>query len=614
MEPRPHIRQPSRYFDALQAYLASGWLFFLPYLAVYLFFWGTGASVDLALSIFWTLHAFHLAAVLAVALKARRIFRDPRLWFFVAVALVFLMQGVYLEFPGDNWTHAQRIFLWENGRCFSEIPDYYEKYKSGFFFLHSLIGWVPLHARVAALSLCAALMAALLCYQVWRMLKACGLGDTPALIGVLASLLFTGTPIQFHAYYSISSSVPSMIGAFGALTALLAAPRHRLLLWFLACTLATFNHLQGTVITLLGTAAIVCWRAQIRLGNAKLFSALGATAILAFAAAALFLTQSQFGTQLWAATGPLRDKGWISQFGLIRIWDFSSLGTEGPATRFLEIVTWLGLLNFAAAAVLIWKRRVLGWISLAPLAAVLYPVSATLIAYLHRSGDNIITYHRYFLLVIPLAALIDLVSISAKRSRRLSSLSPLARASAASAAATIILFAAIPDQRHWLGKLRDLAAHHPEVGRLDFLIPAATQLDADPRFDGRIVALVSDPATSTFLSTHLGFYSNSFRLSVNDSSNTVFGDPSRIAAAIAEFPPPVWTICVIVPSRTPDLPLHYSPTGAMTRHWRSFAIGGNYQFDPAILAWCDQNLTDGWESFDLGSFHRCYVRLGYKEP
>ena len=39
-----------------------------------------------------------------------------------------------------------------------------------------------------------------------------------------------------------------------------------------------------------------------------------------------------------------------------------------------------------------------------------------------------------------------------------------------------------------------------------------------------------------------------------------------------------------------------------------------FQFDPETLAWCEENLVGGWEHFDLGPWHRCYLRLGNQSP
>ena len=264
----------------------------------------------------------------------------------------------------------------------------------------------------------------------------------------------------------------------------------------------------------------------------------------------------------------------------------------------------LGLLNFFAAIFLIFKKRVLGWITLIPLVAILYPVSASMIAYAHLA-DSILTYHRYLLLILPLAALIDLVALflAGSSNRMAHGVAPTA------AAAALVLLVAIPDQRHWLGKVRFLGSPQSTVGRMDFLEPIGDQLRDDERLTGLRVVVISDPAISTYLVANFRFYSPEYRLNINASSNPVFGRIEGLQKHLDDWTPKKdWTICVIVPKQEPQVPLHFSPVGTLTRHWRAFALNESFQFDPQTIDWCEQNLSDGWQSFDLGEWHKCYLR------
>ena len=202
--------------------------------------------------------------------------------------------------------------------------------------------------------------------------------------------------------------------------------------------------------------------------------------------------------------------GWLG-FGSFRIWDIASLEGEGATTRFLEVVTWLGLANIVAAIFLISKCRVLGWITLMPLIAIIYPVSAAMIAYVHNASDSIITYHRYLLLILPLAASIELVGMLTNK-KRASRWGAVAVASGL----VIILLLGIPDQRHWLGKVRTLGSPQPPVGSLAFLEPMVKEIERDERYRNRRVVVISDPAVSTYLVAYLGFHSPEFRLNITN--------------------------------------------------------------------------------------------------
>ena len=142
---------------------------------------------------------------------------------------------------------------------------------------------------VFALSVCGAAIAALLSYQIWRFLKACGLGDVAAQMGVVASLVFMGTTMPFYLYFAISTSVLSMIGVLAALRALLEARRFGSLLWLAALALAGFNHMQGIGHVVLGSLAIGCWSAQRRWGTKRVLVVLGGLGVLGIAAGFVFV-------------------------------------------------------------------------------------------------------------------------------------------------------------------------------------------------------------------------------------------------------------------------------------------------------------------------------------
>ena len=124
------------------------------------------------------------------------------------------------------------------------------------------------------------------------------------------------------------------------------------------------------------------------------------------------------------------------------------------------------------------------------------------------------------------------------------------------------------------------------------------------------VAVIADPAVSTYLVAYLRFYAPEYRLNINDSSNPVFASTDRLVALVDRYKSVEWTTCVIVPIKEPDVPLYYSPVGVLTRHWRGFALNEALQLDPGTVKWCEENLSEGWESFDLGPWHRCYLKLG----
>ena len=122
--------------------------------------------------------------------------------------------------------------------------------------------------------------------------------------------------------------------------------------------------------------------------------------------------------------------------------------------------------------------------------------------------------------------------------------------------------------------------------------------------------MISDPAVSTYLVAYFGFHAPEFRLNINESSNPVFANCEELSAFVEKYNSPAWTTCVVVPVKEPEVPLHYSPVGGLTRHWRGFALNEAFRFDPETAKWCEENLGEEWESFDLGPWHKCYLKLG----
>jgi hypothetical protein len=106
------------------------------------------------------------------------------------------------------------------------------------------------------------------------------------------------------------------------------------------------------------------------------------------------------------------------------------------------------------------------------------------------------------------------------------------------------------------------------------------------------------------------------RLEVNHRSNPVSGNITILENLIAKRDAEYAPVCVLAFCRSPDLPLYFSWTGQMSRHWPSFAINESYQFDPETLAWCERNLSceGGWQAFDAPPWYRVYFRPATGRP
>jgi len=409
----------------LRRYFRSGWAFFVPYLAVFLLYawrgWpvgttGVASSGPTLLRVYWLLHGLHLG-LLSIALWVcpERDGAGPRRWLpWILIALIFLIPGVYLEYPADPWVHLERIMRWT---AQATITTPYKDFS--YFLIYSLTGCMPTLLQPMLLDLSYAAMCLLLCWQYFRLALAVGLGRRAALVFVVLQTVLLGNSIfSFHRYYGIASTILSQIAAMALIRLglesgswLLKSDRSRMKLLpavgagLLLTALIAIDHVQGLGIAALGLAAIGLW----------LLLAWRRAAIYWVAAAALALSIVAI---LWFPRQPEID-GSYRVFGWINRWHgFDLLSAHGPATdRMLQILGGIGVLNLIAGAFLAWRNHVIGWITILPVLALSLPFVAIPFAGLLARHNEVITFHRMFLEIPSGLALAVLVSSGLNRRR-----------------------------------------------------------------------------------------------------------------------------------------------------------------------------------------------------
>lgn len=502
------IDQP-RMIRALRRYFASGWAFLIPYqLAYLLYYWrqwpsnpGTETAAKTAipslLVVYWAMHTLHIAlALLAsaspkmeegkahggddqgralhrhqlramsselLATIARRllslftshssIFRRPfthhSSLFWISLALLFYIPGVYLEFPSDPWEHLRRINEW---KAHEVVHWHAAGYKSLYFFAYSLVGWIRASSQMPALNLYYTGMCLLLSWQYYLLARVAGLPKRWAQGFVLLHLLIAGNvSFSFFRYYGIASTAFSQLGAIVLIRlAMTWAKNHRrsvepqrhkeptglkISLWpqclrgsisdrirairgfisrlFLpftlhfslfvsalgAALLVVNNHVQGLGIAALGCASVLAWRLvgwprRPWMGWLMLISVL---VVGSFATYHLWPRSPQFAA--------LIPQGWITTW-----YGFSLLAPASPAfDRMIQILGGFGLLNFAAGIYLIARRQLAGWLTLFPIVILALPLGAIPVADSIVRSNVIITYHRMFFAIPAGLALVALL-------------------------------------------------------------------------------------------------------------------------------------------------------------------------------------------------------------
>ena len=99
--------------------------------------------------------------------------------------------------------------------------------------------------------------------------------------------------------------------------------------------------------------------------------------------------------------------------GFLNAWyGFNILNlTSSAGDRMLQIISVFGLVNLAAALVLIYRNHVIAWLTILPVAVMLLPCIAVPLEQIlaQASGpDNVITFQRFFFSIPPCLAMVCL--------------------------------------------------------------------------------------------------------------------------------------------------------------------------------------------------------------
>ena len=418
----------------LVAYFRSGWVFFIPYLAAYLLYawlkWPLNPIWDIRtqpsainpiqipplltppclLNVYWFLHGLHLIfGALALTVWWRRdnvqlskpaddcnslsvlgpLPALDQLWPvlpWLCLALLIWIPGVYLEMPSDPWAHLARINEWSNMATPLANPEWI---KSGSFLGYSFVG--PLassSAQLAAFNFFYAGCCLLYCWQYFLLAQAIGLTQHRSFIAVLLNLFLFGNNIfGFQRYYGMSTTILAQIGILALTRGLiLRLPRRarsesnfgparnwqeRMTRWasdtcFFGATLAMIgmNHVQGLAIASISVVAVLGW----------------------------YVTNASVRKTVWFGTGVLlvnflvvwlwprhanldniyRPGGWLTS-----VYGFNLLDPTSPAfERAIQILGVMGIVNLAIGVLLLLRRQLVGWLTVAPLLLLLLPVFA----------------------------------------------------------------------------------------------------------------------------------------------------------------------------------------------------------------------------------------------
>lgn len=338
------------------------------------------------------------------------------------LGLLFLIPGVYLEYPADPWGHYGRVNEWSRLHLVSEHNAWN---KSSYCLAYSILGQItPPTRQLFWLDFYYTGCCLLLCWQYYRLARAVGLGERASFIFVLIQALTFGNNIfGFYRYYGISSSIFAQLGAVALIRIAIEfargewrpgtgdwkeSPASRTWLILSAVLLAGligFNHVQGLGIAGLGLAAVVIWR-LIGWRRSMVFW-------IAAAAVALSVAAILWWPRHPALDAVYRPAGWLTAWYGFNVLSPRSLAGD----RTMAMLGFFGIVNLIAGLFLLRRNHVAAWLTITPLFALCLPFItipfANAIA--QHSVPEIFAFHR-MLLAIP--AGLAIVSLGAEIANR----------------------------------------------------------------------------------------------------------------------------------------------------------------------------------------------------
>ena len=434
----------------LSTYFYSGWAFFIPYLVTYLLYawlrWPVnpqvhnestkigvgGAWVPCLIHLYWALHAAHaFLGIAALKIWWQKEGNRPgdhsplsteaspilnRLWPilpWLLLALIFWIPGVYLEWPSDPWEHLRRINEWG---ALDLVTTHSSWLKSSYFIPYSMLNWAIGLRQIFWLDFYYTGICLTLCWQYYRLARACDLGERSSMVFVILQALLLGNSIfSFYRYYAISSTIYAQLGAVALIRIALEAiknPQFSIAAFFdisvikgkrsassitclvvssvLLLALIALNHPQSIGFVALGVSAISGWRLVEWKRTAFWW-----LVILILVSSVLFL-------QLYPRSFVIescRAQGILSSWYGFNILNFRSLAGD----RMLQMVGAFGLVNLAASFFLFPRNNVIAWLTTIPLVALLLPFVAIPLtqAIARHSGVPDVGMFQRMLLAIP---------------------------------------------------------------------------------------------------------------------------------------------------------------------------------------------------------------------
>lgn len=461
-------------------FFSNGWVFFLPYLLLYLAARIFRTPISILACFFWVIHLTVLVLLvihLLDKLKKRFLF-DWLFW--MALFLFFWIPGAYLEYPADPWEHFYRLFAWQNYSTVGANPLWA---KFAYFWGWTLMSWVDVLDRRAALDLYSAFWQWLWCYQIFLFCRALEVERRVGFLQTAAFAVLFGTNLFGIRYYALSSTPLAFIAYFGAISVIIefSKTRRPLLLGQLPflILLMGFNHLQELFLFFLSSAALLLYF-WTRLFKKRLIP------VIALAT----LAGISIGFGVWAMSVRPELFGHFDRSALTAWGGFKLWGMEDHSP-YLETLGLHGLVALGLAAFYFRRFPIVGVLTLAPVLALWLPQTTMLMTPFVKD-----THTPYRLLYAMPTSVVLVLCVHHWLKNRRPEVSFLLSSVA-------IFLLALPSEYPWRGRLK-FQVHSPSSQRQLVGLDQTADWLRKNRDYSATCQFLTDDATHFLLATQLG--------------------------------------------------------------------------------------------------------------
>ncbi len=496
-ESRSHRRPSTAIPRAARALLRDGWAFFVPYTLVYLGGMAVDATCDTLRIAFAVLHAVFLLlsfVLLRTWVRSGRRGARRAICFWLALGLVFLLPGAYLEFPGDGWVHLHRLNMYDGHEHLRAATW---SHRFAYFWGWSILGGIaPVHQRAAHAGY-SALWQMLLAYQFYRFARRLGFSQTWSgiqVFGVIA--LFGNNVFGFFRYYALGSTPLAYIAYLRGTIAFLDLVERRgsrlrsTAVLVLALLLMATNHMQEVLLAIVSSAtvAVTAWLVKRPRRRLALLSGVLLTYAVCFLLANQLLGRPDI---LGGARAHFALPYVSSELGCFRMWD--------PNLSYFHTIGAPGLLAWVLAVVACRRTPLLSALTLAAPALLLFPPFCLALA-AFAPGD--VTYRLLFLIPSSFMIVGAILALGTERP----SAGPPERVRQVLAVAALIALGALHFSP-FFGKLRFQLFRPGPYLSASYVDPAAQWFSEERRLPKECV-VTSDAVTETVLASLTGMKTN----------------------------------------------------------------------------------------------------------